>query len=611
MRAVIVPFPQFVGLDGLPLEDGNIYIGTADENPETNPVAIFSDAAGANPLSQPVQTSGGYAVRLGKPIAIYVDGPYSITVKDSNGVLVYSEPNNIETTAVTGAENIVDDLGAVNDGTGDQSTVINAAFAGSGRVFIPSGTYNVDQLIVIDTTNLDVYGVPGGTIITSATLTNIMSLVSMDNVNFYGIRFASTSTSDADSTGVVYGSSPTITDSSFNKCEFSAGTQTSGLTITGTGTISNFTVNGNRVDGVGGYGIYVEAASWTDCKITDNIINETGNDGAETGEGIWIGAGGSGNTVSRNAFYDCKTSCIHMTGTADSTVSDNVFHAMPRTCELMTSDGDDGTNVNMTFENNRSLSRPVGGGVTLYAQTAPKFSNNRWLLTNAFYLNNVTQLKATNDTIDTVAANAVKIEGTSSNNQWIGGVITNADATDDAGNVTILANGAGITDTQAIGAEVYKTAAGALVAGQTSAEVPTLVYCGGDSTTSTDGTIVSFTPTAIFATMTAVAYTSTGSAVKNGSVVSYYASFVFTNKGSGGAGETLEIGGFLYNPTAGYGNAVYYTDLTGISGAISGAFFTEQLRPTIAGGANVVQLKRSDMTNTAVIIFTGQYFTND
>lgn len=85
------PIAQFFTLDGDPLDNGSVYIGTPGLNPETNPVAIYWDRDGLIPAAQPVKTSRGYISNNGTPARIYINDPdYSVNVRDKNGVLIYS-----------------------------------------------------------------------------------------------------------------------------------------------------------------------------------------------------------------------------------------------------------------------------------------------------------------------------------------------------------------------------------------------------------------------------------------------------------------------------------------------------------------------------------------
>lgn len=92
-------YPIFTETDGLPLENGYIWLGTVNLNPIVNPIAAFFDAALTIPAVQPIRTLGGYPVYQGTPARIYVNSDYSIQVQNKNGSLVYSAPAATERMA--------------------------------------------------------------------------------------------------------------------------------------------------------------------------------------------------------------------------------------------------------------------------------------------------------------------------------------------------------------------------------------------------------------------------------------------------------------------------------------------------------------------------------
>ena len=96
MLAIESPLPLFVGRDGLPLDAGYIYFGTVYLNPVTSPVTVYWDAAGTQPVAQPVRTSRGLIVRSGTPAKVYASGNFSLLVKDSAGDQVVYERNSSE-----------------------------------------------------------------------------------------------------------------------------------------------------------------------------------------------------------------------------------------------------------------------------------------------------------------------------------------------------------------------------------------------------------------------------------------------------------------------------------------------------------------------------------
>ncbi len=92
--SIQVPFPVFQGRDGQPLDNGYVWIGEPNLNPQTNPVVAYFDAALTIPAVQPLRTLNGYVSRAGTPAQIYVDGVnFSILVQDSKGSMVYNFPD--------------------------------------------------------------------------------------------------------------------------------------------------------------------------------------------------------------------------------------------------------------------------------------------------------------------------------------------------------------------------------------------------------------------------------------------------------------------------------------------------------------------------------------
>jgi hypothetical protein len=102
-------FPIFTETDGLPLENGYIWIGAANLDPQGNPINVYWDAALTIPAAQPIRTLNGYPSRNGTPGRLYVNSDYSIRVQNSKGSMVYSAPTATEryngSVVVFGPEN--------------------------------------------------------------------------------------------------------------------------------------------------------------------------------------------------------------------------------------------------------------------------------------------------------------------------------------------------------------------------------------------------------------------------------------------------------------------------------------------------------------------------
>lgn len=89
-------YPIFTESDGLPLENGYIWIGVANLDPQGNPINVYWDASLTISASQPIRTINGYPSRNGTPGRLYVNSDYSIRVQNSKGSLVYSAPTATE-----------------------------------------------------------------------------------------------------------------------------------------------------------------------------------------------------------------------------------------------------------------------------------------------------------------------------------------------------------------------------------------------------------------------------------------------------------------------------------------------------------------------------------
>jgi len=97
VNSIIPPYPSFFDVAGIPLENGYIYVGQPGLEAQSSPKASFFDTAMTIPTGTDtgaaVRTLAGFPVRGGAAAMIYVDGDFSITVRDKNGVLLYSALN--------------------------------------------------------------------------------------------------------------------------------------------------------------------------------------------------------------------------------------------------------------------------------------------------------------------------------------------------------------------------------------------------------------------------------------------------------------------------------------------------------------------------------------
>jgi hypothetical protein len=181
-------FPIFTDIDGQPLENGYVYVGAANLDPQGNPINVYWDAALTQLAVQPIRTRGGYPVNSGTPARLYVNSDYSIRVTNKNGSVIYNAPAatdrvsdaiiNISaskvsyTPAGTGAvattvqsklrESVsaldfmtTAQIADVQSGTGaiDVTAAIRAAIdslpSSGGSVYFPKGVYRVSSQITI------------------------------------------------------------------------------------------------------------------------------------------------------------------------------------------------------------------------------------------------------------------------------------------------------------------------------------------------------------------------------------------------------------------------------------------------------------------------------
>lgn len=91
---ILQPYPLFTDNSGSPLDAGYIYVGVANNNPETTPVQTYWDEAMTLPAPQPLRTSNGIIYRNGSPAKVYcTEANHSVTVRDKKKTLVIYNPS--------------------------------------------------------------------------------------------------------------------------------------------------------------------------------------------------------------------------------------------------------------------------------------------------------------------------------------------------------------------------------------------------------------------------------------------------------------------------------------------------------------------------------------
>ena len=107
------PYPVFTDKNGDPLDNGYLYFGEVNKNPETNSIQVYYDSGLTQPVAQPVRTSNGYPMRNGAPALIYAGSQFSVTVRDKNSDLVIYSPvgYGIDPGAIAGVVIVQDQIG--------------------------------------------------------------------------------------------------------------------------------------------------------------------------------------------------------------------------------------------------------------------------------------------------------------------------------------------------------------------------------------------------------------------------------------------------------------------------------------------------------------------
>lgn len=349
VSSVKSPFQQFFDLDGKPL-NGNLYIGLANQDPRTNPIAVYWDENSLLQAAQPIKVVSGYPSRNGSPAVVYVNNSHSMRVENNQGKQVFYSAKLLNgvvgqldaetityqqagTGAVTRSVQSklrefvsAKDFGAVGDGVTDDTAAIQAWLNAGGNLFLPDGVFLVDQ--VTATSNSKINGV--GALKAKGTQNSVIYILDKSNVVIDGIGV------DGDYKVLScirgYSNTGTLDTIIIRNCNIRGAKndvtlQYGGVEISrlGSNRANNIIITNNYIHDVGGHGAIV--AYGDNITISDNVFTNIGQHGTETvdctkidmtcnrvvnagtvgpgGSGVGVGTHCSDFAITGNSMYNC------------------------------------------------------------------------------------------------------------------------------------------------------------------------------------------------------------------------------------------------------------------------------------------------------------------
>lgn len=314
-------FPIFTETDGQPLENGYIWIGTANLDPQGNPINVYWDAALTQLAGQPIRTQGGYPVNSGTPARLYVNSDYSIRVMNKNGSAVYSAPaaterySDVVIANINASQVIYDPAGAGAVPTNVQAVLresvsvtqystLQQAIDTGKDVYVPAGVSITSSPVTITTSGQKIYGAGASSVISpSAAGTNLFNVeaayVTICDLRLNGVDTSATNTNFA----VATSSATPAAYLSVERVVFSGSNSNIGFTNAVKfddgchyGTVSECSIE--RLWGnTNGRGYGVLAGNVIGCRVMNNHMIATSGRGRH---GVYFSAGCSDSVASGN-----------------------------------------------------------------------------------------------------------------------------------------------------------------------------------------------------------------------------------------------------------------------------------------------------------------------
>lgn len=204
MQQVLQPYMLLLDQRGEPLNNGFLYFGAPNQNPQSSPIQIFWDKDGLIPAAQPIRTTNGAPARDGTPAILFVnEAEYSFSAYDKNNrllfaknIVFFSGPNATPTTDgwMTAADKaLLDSIPAQLDAairrSEDALNVANAAIpavggTSTGGIILPNYPYPTVPLQAVprqyvDDVSVSVWGMltgDGGTVFAQRNVSTVNKL---------------------------------------------------------------------------------------------------------------------------------------------------------------------------------------------------------------------------------------------------------------------------------------------------------------------------------------------------------------------------------------------------------------------------------------------------
>jgi hypothetical protein len=264
------------------------------------------------------------------------------------------------------------------------------------QVLIPSGTYELgNNEIIINSANVNLYGVGNTSIITSSLKQTIITIQASSNLVFSDVRFTSTSTLMNDQHPVVHCySSSTISNLIFNRCFFSSPNSNSNgftaWTIVDTARATNihfiqciFKDCGRMgIEFVNHQNLPLETVYRFEGIVVDRCVFT--NIGSKLwGMGVSLSGYGKNCAITNNIFDNVQL-CIEIVGCSNTTIAYNKFRNFPAV--VPGTPNDNASPLRMTGTEGRIMyNNYIVGNV---CETPAKASTMVWLQRNSIMANN-------------------------------------------------------------------------------------------------------------------------------------------------------------------------------------------------------------------------------